>query len=60
MSWKIPIIDELKFILCLIVTTSYQIVFDIIDTRQKVITFTQFKSKSIFSEDLINTREIMK
>ena len=55
-----PIIDELELGLRRTVTTSCQIVTDIFDTREKEITFTQFKRKSISGEELRNTREIMK
>ena len=53
---KKAIIDELKLGLCQAITTSCQIMTDIFDTMQKEVTFTQFKRKSIFSEDLRNTR----
>ena len=60
MWWKRPIVNKLNLELSGVITTSYQMVSNILDARQKEIIFTQFKRKSISGEELRNTREIMK
>ena len=60
MWWKRPIVNKLNLGLSRVITTSYQMVSNILDARQKEIIFTQFKRKFIYGEELRNTREIMK